>query len=35
MSRETLSDLCGVIAISLLAIALFSLPSSLPGGMIA
>ncbi len=35
MTRETLSDLLGVIAISVTAVILFSMPSVLPGAMLA
>lgn len=35
MSRETLADFFGVIAISLMAIFLFSLPTIVPAVMVA
>lgn len=35
MSRDTLSDLLGVIAISVTAIALFSLPAVMPAALMA
>lgn len=35
MTRETLSDLVGVVAISLTAIFLFSLPAVIPPVMLA